>query len=111
MPDVNRLPFAGALVVAAAFGLFSDPYLGLLLGACCVAVALLSGLERRRARRPTGGPRRRATLGLLARGTLLLFLVPLAVAVAGGLRWAMVAVVVAAGLCAVSLRPRAASAS
>jgi hypothetical protein len=104
---VNRLPFAGALVVSAAFGLFSDPRLGLLLGACCVAVVLLSRSERR----PAGSPRLRATLGLLARGKLLLFLAPLAFAVAGGLLWAMVAVVVAAGLCAVSLRPRGASAA
>jgi hypothetical protein len=107
----NRLPFAGALVVSGAFGLFSDPRLGLLLGACCVAVALLSGLERRLARRPAVGHRLQATLGLLARGKLLLFLVPLAVAVAGGLLWAMLAVVVAAGLSAVSLRPRAARAA
>ena len=103
---MNLLPFSGALVVSAAFGLFSDPRLGLLLGACCVAFAVLSGMERRLALRPAVGHRPRAALGLLARGKLLLFLVPLAFAVAGGLLWAMVAVIVAAGLCSLSLRLR-----
>ena len=54
--------------------------------------------NRRLALRPSAGHHPGAALGFLARGKLLLFLVPLAFAVAGGLLWAMVAVVVAGNL-------------
>ena len=102
---MSLLPFSGALVVSAAFGLFSDPRLGLLLFACCVAFALLSRIERRLALLPSVGHRTRAALGFLARGKLLLFLLPLAFAVVWGLLWAILAVLIAAALCSISLRP------
>jgi hypothetical protein len=63
-------------------------------------------MERRLALLSSVGHRTRATLGFLARGKLLLFLLPLAFAVVWGLLWAILAVLVAAALCYMSLRPR-----